>query len=287
MHVVFASLPLLAAALAVPQFLPQLARVRRAGTTAGVSWSWAALTSVNNAAWLAYFALSGFWTALVPAVSATVLSGLLAAVLARRGAGVPKRPLAAALAWAVVLVAAAAVSGRAGLGLALAVAFIFQVTPSVWTIYRSADISGVSRGTWLLIFGELLCWGTFGIHEADPRLIVLGATGVAASLLVLARVTGTSRLGWARGAPPGPRKGLSPPIDGNAQCYRADPPFDRRRGPAGLTKGGCDGDRRAPPGSRSRSAPHSGPGAATGRAPGRPGRTGKGGPVAPGPAAAR
>jgi hypothetical protein len=29
----------------------------------------------------------------------------------------------------------------------------------------------------------------FGIHEADPRLVVLGATGVVASLLVLARVS--------------------------------------------------------------------------------------------------
>jgi hypothetical protein len=29
----------------------------------------------------------------------------------------------------------------------------------------------------------------FGIHEADPRLIVLGTTGVTASLLVLARVS--------------------------------------------------------------------------------------------------
>ena len=85
MQTMFASLPLVAVVLAVPQFLPQLARVRRSGTMAGVSWSWAALTSVNNAAWLAYFALSGFWTALVPAISATVLSGLLAVELARRG----------------------------------------------------------------------------------------------------------------------------------------------------------------------------------------------------------
>src|ERR1700677_561169 len=76
----------------VVQFLPQLARVRRAGSTAGVSWSWAALTSVNNAAWLGCFALSGFWTALVPAISATLLSGQLAVVLARRGGGMPKRP---------------------------------------------------------------------------------------------------------------------------------------------------------------------------------------------------
>jgi hypothetical protein len=83
------------------------------------------------------------------------------------------------------------VSGRTGLGSALAVAFLLQVTPSVWTVYRSRDTAGVSRGTWLLILGELLCWGVFGIHEADPRLIMLGATGVAASLLVLARVSWT------------------------------------------------------------------------------------------------
>ena len=146
MQTVFASLPLVAAVLAVPQFLPQLARVRRSGTMAGVSWSWAALTSVNNAAWLAYFALSGFWIALVPAISATVLSGLLAVELARRGGGMPKRPMALASMWAVVLLTAAAAFGRTGLGSALAVAFLLQVTPSVWAVYRSPDTAGVSRG---------------------------------------------------------------------------------------------------------------------------------------------
>lgn len=195
MHTLFTSLPLVAAVLAVPQFWPQLARVRRAGTMAGVSWSWAALTSVNNAAWLGYFALSGFWTALVPAISATVLSGLLAAELARRGSGMPKRAMVLTSVWAVVLLTVGVAFGRAGLGSVLAVAFLLQVTPSVWTVYRSRDTAGVSRGTWLLIFGELLCWGVFGIHEADPRLIVLGATGVIASLLVLARVS------WPRADP--------------------------------------------------------------------------------------
>jgi len=194
MQALFASLPLIAAVLAVPQFLPQLARVRRAGTVAGVSWSWAALTSVNNAAWLAYFALSGFWTALVPAASATVLSGLLAVVLARRSGRLPRRAMALASAWAVVLLTAGAASGRAGLGSALALAFLLQVTPSVWTVCRSRDTSGVSLGTWLLIFGELSCWGVFGIHQGDPRLMMLGATGVTASLLVLARVS------WLRAA---------------------------------------------------------------------------------------
>lgn len=188
MDAVFSSLPLVAAVLAVPQFLPQLARVRRTGETAGVSWSWAALTSVNNAAWFAYFALSGFWTALIPAVSATVLAGALAVMLARRGAGVPRRPAALTVAWVALLILAASLSGRTGLGTALAVAFLLQVTPSVWTAYRAEDTTGIAVGTWLLILGELLCWGAFGVHESDPRLIVLGVTGVTASLLILARV---------------------------------------------------------------------------------------------------
>ena len=185
MHAVFSLLPLVAAVLAVPQFLPQLARLRRTGETAGVSWSWAALTSINNAAWAGYFALSGFWTALVPAISATVLAGTLAVMLARR-AGFPRRPAALVLAWAALLIAGG-LSGRAGLGTALTVAFGLQVTPSVWTAYRADRTAGIATGTWLLIFGELLCWGVFGIYQADPRLIVLGTTGVTASLLVLAR----------------------------------------------------------------------------------------------------
>jgi uncharacterized protein with PQ loop repeat len=189
MRAVFSLLPLAAAILAVPQFLPQLARLHRTGEMAGVSWSWAALTSINNAAWAAYFALSGFWTALVPAISATVLAGALAVMLARRGAGFPRRAAALALAWAGLLTAAG-LSGRAGLGTALTVAFGVQVTPSVWTAYRADRTTGIAVGTWLLIFGELLCWGVFGIYHADPRLIVLGATGVTASLLILARVAG-------------------------------------------------------------------------------------------------
>ena len=188
MHAAFSLLPLVAAVLAVPQFLPQLARLRRTGDTAGVSWSWAALTSINNAAWAGYFALSGFWTALVPAISATVLAGTLAVMLARRGAGVPRRPAALALGWTALLIAAAGLAGRAGLGTALTAAFLLQVTPSVWTAYRADRSAGIAPGTWLLILGELACWGVFGIYQSDPRLIVLGATGVAASLLVLAGV---------------------------------------------------------------------------------------------------
>jgi len=145
------------------------------------------LTSANNAAWIAYFALSRYWTALVPSCSATLLAGVLAAILARRGRA-QARPAACISAWVTLLVAAGLAAGSAGLGAALTGAFALQAAPSVWTAYRTERPSGISAGTWTLILGELSCWTLFGIHKADPRLIALGVTGIAASTLILARV---------------------------------------------------------------------------------------------------
>src|SRR5262249_6322653 len=123
-----------------------------------------------------------------PPASARFLPAPLPVMLARRAARFPRRPAALALLWTALLITAASLFGRAGLGTALTAAFLLQVTPSVWTAYRSDHTTGISTGTWLLIFDEMLSWGVFGIYHADPRIIALGATGVAASLLILARV---------------------------------------------------------------------------------------------------
>jgi uncharacterized protein with PQ loop repeat len=187
---VFDAIPIVAALFAVPQFGPQIHKVRSSDDTAGLSWSWAALTSVNNAAWMVYFTLSHYLTALVPAASATSLAGGLAVMLARHRRP-SRRTMALITVWVATLTAAFASAGRAGLGTMLAAAFFVQVTPSVWTAYRSRDSSGISPGTWALILAEVSCWLVYGIHRAEPRLIGLGLTGVAASLLMLARVART------------------------------------------------------------------------------------------------
>jgi uncharacterized protein with PQ loop repeat len=201
-------LPVAAAVFAVPQFLPQLVRLWRTGDAAGVSWSWAALTCVGNGGWIAYFAAFHRWTALVPAISATALAGVLALALGRRSAerpgatdtiGAPTgsttraRPgvtigVMIVIGWATLLALAWVAAGPRGLGIVLTGSFVLQVTPSVWSAYRTERPTGVSRGTWLLILAELSCWGLYGLHISDPRLIVLGATGVIASAAVLLRV---------------------------------------------------------------------------------------------------
>lgn len=180
-------LPLIAALFAVPQFVPQLARLWRTGDTSGVSAAWAALTSVNNGAWTAYFALSRLWAALVPSISATLLAGLLAVSLARRGE-LARRTAVSVTGWSALLAVAGGMAGRAALGAVLTASFLVQAAPSVWQAYRSARVSGISAGTWLLILGELLCWASYGTAERDPRLMVLGWAGTAISLLILARV---------------------------------------------------------------------------------------------------
>jgi uncharacterized protein with PQ loop repeat len=180
-------IPIAATVFAVPQFLPQIRKLRATRDTVGVSWSWAALTSVNNAAWIAYFTLEHYWTALIPSSSATFLAGTLTLLLAVRGrAGL--RPSLLIGTWAALLVTAYLVAGRVGLGALLTAAFAVQVTPSIWTAYRTARPTGVSSGTWLLILGELTCWMIFGLYKSDPRLITLGITGVTATTLMLARI---------------------------------------------------------------------------------------------------
>ena len=182
----FDFLPIAAACFGIPQYLPQILKLRRTGDTAGVSWSWATLTSINNAAWFGYFLASGYWTASLPSTAASTLAGTVSVLLVRRGA-LNRRAIGWIAAWAALLVLAAVAGGRIGLGTLLAAASIVQVTPSLWTAYRTARPTGISVGTWGLVLGELSCWFVFGLSKADARLIVLGATGVLASVLMLAR----------------------------------------------------------------------------------------------------
>ena len=92
------------------------------------------------------------------------------------------------------LAAVGSVSGHVALGTLLTAAFVVQVAPSLRAAYLTPCPSGISAGTWTLILGELACFLAYGLHQADPRLIALGSTGVVASALMLSRIIWTGRL---------------------------------------------------------------------------------------------
>jgi hypothetical protein len=183
-------LPVLAAGFAVPQFVPQILKLRRTDDAAGLSAPWALLTAVNNAAWFGYFAASRYWFALITATSAALLGGWLGIMLTRRHA-ITRRGSMAIAAWAIVLGVAASVDRRL-LGATLTGAFLVQVIPAVTTAYRTRHPTGIARGTWRLVLAEVSCWATFGIAKRDGPLIVLGATGVISALLMLNRARATA-----------------------------------------------------------------------------------------------
>jgi hypothetical protein len=178
-------LPVLAAGFAVPQFVPQILKLRRTGDVAGLSAPWAVLTGVNNTAWAGYFAASHYWFALIPSTSAAVLGGCLGAMLSRRRT-MTGRTWAVVGAWTVALVVAAGIDRRV-LGATLAVAFLVQVVPAVAAAYRADRPTGIARGTWRLVLGETSCWAAFGGLTGDGPLSVLGVTGVVSAVLMLRR----------------------------------------------------------------------------------------------------
>jgi hypothetical protein len=186
---VSAMLPVLAAGFAVPQFVPQILKLRRTNDTAGLSTPWALLTGINNGAWFGYFAASRYWFALLPASSAALLGGGLGIMLSRRQ-GITARSKVVIGAWIIVLAAAASLDRRL-LGATLTSAFLVQVIPAVTTAYRTRHPTGIARGTWLLVLGELSCWVAFGAAQHDGPLIALGTTGVISALLMLNRTRTT------------------------------------------------------------------------------------------------
>lgn len=93
--------------------------------------------------------------------------------------------------WAGLLALSGAVAGRIGLGTVLSIAFVVQVTPAVWTAYRTRVPNGIAAGTWLLVLGELSCWGLYGFHQDDRRLAFMGLTGIVAAIAMIIRAVTT------------------------------------------------------------------------------------------------
>ena len=183
-------LPVVAAGFAIPQFVPQILKLRRTNDAAGLSALWALLTGINNVAWFGYFAASHYWFALITATSAALLGGCLGIMLKRRRP-ITRRGWMTIGAWTAVLGVAASLDRRL-LGTALTGAFLIQVIPAVTTAYRTRHPTGISRGTWRLMLAELSCWATFGAAKRDGPLIILGTTGVISALLMLNRARTTA-----------------------------------------------------------------------------------------------
>jgi uncharacterized protein with PQ loop repeat len=165
--------------------LPQARRIIRVRSTAGVSPVWAILGVVSTAAWVVYTAFRGLWWATVADALSCAAYTMTVVMLARHG----ERPrLVAGALWLSVIVFANVLGGLDGLGVVLAIAFLVQVSPSLWTAYRSIDLHGASLSTWMLTCAEGALWATYGAANNDRAVVAFGLVAFSASVLMCLRI---------------------------------------------------------------------------------------------------
>lgn len=179
---------LLGAAMAVPQ-ARKLLQSRR---IEGVSLSWATVSAVVNA-WWGVYGLAIRDVSIVPVSLVSVMAYTVIAVSVVRFSPAGARShqwRAAGVAALVAVVPAAAwwLGGWPMAGIALGALYGIQLSPAVASVYRTADVRGVSIATWVIAFVEAGLWGVYGVASIDAGLVTLAVTGVTMSGLVLVRL---------------------------------------------------------------------------------------------------
>lgn len=194
-------LGLASAVLAFWFAVPQLVRLRRTGSAAGLSLESLANSTISLVAWTLYgVAHHSVWVVAgslvgLPAIVATL-------VIAARG-GLRMRPWLP-LVWAAVLAVTTGVdllAGTTALDVVLGCSILWFVAPAAVTAWRSADVSGIAWQTWALLGLEGLVFGVFGLVADVGADRVYGVAALAGTALVLSRLVLGSRVPAVEPAP--------------------------------------------------------------------------------------
>lgn len=167
-------------ALAHP--VPQIVRVLRTRSVAGVSGSTTWLGFTINAAWVSYGVARGLVPVAVLSTAYVAGYAVVGVLLVSRGnrRGIGTGVLAAAGLAALVLV-----GGWVALGTVLALAVLPQFLPQVAEAWRSDDLTGLAPGTYVIGFVDGVVWGGFGAVAGDRPLMLYGVIMCAVAVAVL------------------------------------------------------------------------------------------------------
>ena len=189
----------LATALSTWQLVPQVARSRRTGSTAGLSIAWAAIGLGLNIGWLGYRWSRGLWLSMLsPAITAFLFLSLLRQIPNT----VPHRTdLRAYMSVGLSLLVAAAFGGWPLVGLALSAWSSVQILPAVSSAYRTHGGLAIAPGLWVVGLGQSASWGYYGIAVGDPALVLYGIVmGLGSALILVRLIAHRSRPRPIRGA---------------------------------------------------------------------------------------
>lgn len=190
MNITLASaLGLAATLLAFACTLPQLAKLVRGSSAAGISVAALANSTISGIAWAMYgVAERDVWVALPAFVSLPATAGAL--VLAWRGGGSRAR-LWLPVAWsAVILAATAAVPlvGERPLATVLGFSVALLITPAAVTAWRSHDVSGIAASGWAILIVDATLSGAYGVLAGVGACVLYGIVATVGAVAILTRI---------------------------------------------------------------------------------------------------
>ncbi len=177
----------------VGMIVPQVVRIHRTHSLAGVSVDWIGVGLALNVWWCVYAVATALWGVLAVSIGGMVLYAVMAAQTNRIDRPGFRRLGRASALTASVMLAALLVGGWTGAGVAIGLAYAVQFSPATLTAIRSTRLDGLSLSTWVLAAIEAMIWLLYGVIEVDPALIIGGAGGVICSTLIVARILSSGR----------------------------------------------------------------------------------------------
>lgn len=183
-------LGLAATLLAFACTVPQLAKLMRGRSAAGISVAALANSTISGIAWTVFGLAEGeVWVALPAFVALPATAGAL--VLAWRDGGSRARMWLPVVWLAVILTAAAVVplAGMVPITVVLGCSVALLITPAAITAWRSHDVSGIAASGWvILVFDALLC-GAYGVIAGVDANVLYAITATVGAVAILTRIS--------------------------------------------------------------------------------------------------
>lgn len=169
--------------------VPQLRKLQRMGSAAGVSVAALANSTISNVAWATYGLVSHEIWVTLPAVMTTPATAA-ALWLAWVGGGSRAR-LWLPVVWLATLAGSTSLVPWVGPGpitVVLGFSIALMVAPAAVTAWRSHDVSAVAASAWLLLILDGLLAGAYGVLARLDANLLYAAVAVTGSVVILIRL---------------------------------------------------------------------------------------------------
>lgn len=175
--------------LAFAYTVPQLRKLIRLRSAAGVSVAALANSTVSGVAWTAYGVVEHeIWVTLPAFFALPATAGALVLAWFRGGS---RDRLWLPVVWLATIVTATAlvpVVGAVPITVLLGCSVALMIAPAAITAWRSHDVSAIAASAWAMLIVDALLAGAYGLMADVDANLLYAAVATTGSLVILARV---------------------------------------------------------------------------------------------------